>query len=39
MHNFFIKSIVSLYMFQATRAHLQEDLIVSIQHLVPDFVT
>ena len=37
--NFFIKSIVFLYMFRAYYAHLQEDLIVSIQHLVPDFVT
>jgi len=39
MHYFFIKSIVFLYIFEQYYAHLQEDLIVSIQHLVPDFVT
>ena len=39
MHYFFIKSIVFPTCFEQYYAHLQEDLMVCIQHLVPDFVT
>jgi len=39
LHYFFIKSTAFLYMFRALLCSSSGDLIVSIQHLVPDFVT
>ena len=39
MHNFFIKSIIFLYMFRALLCSSSGDLIAYIHHLVPDIVT